>query len=194
MSRTHFPRLALALTTLLVATGCDAAPTGTGADDMASSDTGEVDTAEDGSSSGTSGADDSAGAAPSLLLECGLEPACEVAPLAADDAAKAFADTDLLCVLAALGEGRLGLVQTAAAFDGSVANLDFALLGDGEVLRQAYGESPGVGEWINAPMRCTLQTPDFFAACASEFTPACADPESWIVSCRPVDAFTCPSP
>jgi len=93
-----------------------------------------------------------------------------------------------------LGEGRLGLVQTAAAFDGSVANLDFALLGDGEVLRQAYGESPGVGEWINAPMRCTLQTPDFFAACASEFTPACADPESWIVSCRPVDAFTCPSP
>ena len=130
--------------------------------------------------------------APALLRECGLTPPCDALSLRTDFNLQAAADADFLCVLEALAAGEPGLIQTVAAFDGAVANLDFAILSPGEVLRQAHGEGQGVGQWINPPMRCTLQGPDFFAACQAAFDPSCADPERWIAACEPQETLICP--
>ncbi|MCA9637765.1 MAG: hypothetical protein KC420_17180 [Myxococcales bacterium] len=185
MSRLH-QLFALTLALLVVAPGCDIDESAGTGEALAQEHVGEVDTGEDNAG----GADDDAAAA--LLLACGIEPACDALTLAGDEAApSADFGADGLCVLEALTNGDRTLIQTVTVFDGSIANLDFAVVGDGVVVRQAYGTSDGVGEWINPPMRCTLQGPEFFAGCRAGLTPECLDPEAWVVSCEAASELVC---
>jgi hypothetical protein len=134
---------------------------------------------------------DSQGSSPTLLLECGIDPACDA--LLLDPAAIASASADARCLFTALGAGEPTLLQTLTLFDRSVANLDLAILSPGEVLRQTYGASVGLGEWINPVMRCTLRSPDFFAACAADLDPSCLDPEQWFLDCEEEPTLHCPA-
>jgi len=132
-----------------------------------------------------------------LLLECSLEPACDAVdlpgdPSGADGAPQAAYSGEGLCILNALTEGDPSLVQTVMTFDASIANLDFAIVGPQLALRQSYGVTEGVGEWINPPMLCELQGRAFFEQCKVSFDASCLDPEAWVVACEPVDALACP--
>jgi hypothetical protein len=161
MPRLH--KLTALLALLTVAPACDVEVLDPELESSTAENIGEIDEGAD-----SAGEDD--GEASALLLECGLEPACDAIELSDEP----------------------GLVQTVMTFDSSIANLDFALTGDGAVLRQSYGDSEGVGEWINPPMRCELQGREFFETCQLQFDPSCLDPEAWVVACEPIDGAICP--
>jgi len=195
MTRSHPLRRAAALAALIALTALTACDQG---DPPTSAPTQESQTAVGATGGGDGGEGDDSGApqdglgsAPALLLECGIDPACDA--LLLDPAAIASADADARCLFTALSAGEPTLLQTLTLFDRSVANLDLAVLSPGHVLRQTYGASVGVGEWINPVMRCTLRSPDFFAACAAELAPTCLDPEQWFLACEAEPALQCPS-
>lgn len=187
-------RHTLALVALLALTpACDGDTIDAGPDSETAENVGQVDEAEE-----DGGEDDDAGV---LLLGCSLEPACDAVDLPsggdpagdAGVAPQASYSGDGLCVLAALTAAEPSLVQTVMTFDASVANLDFAIVGPQEALRQSYGVTEGVGEWINPPMLCELQGRDFFENCMVSFNAECLDPEAWVVGCEPVDELVCPA-
>ncbi len=183
-------RRSLALLALLALTpACDADTVAVELDPETAENIGEVDEAEEDG-------EDDAGV---LLLGCSLEPACEAVDLPSDgdpgaDGAipQASYSGDGLCVLSALTASEPSLVQTVMTFDTSVANIDFAIVGPQQALRQSYGVTEGVGEWINPPMLCELQGRDFFDHCLVSFSAECLDPEAWVVGCEPVDELVCP--
>ena len=134
-----------------------------------------------------------------LLLGCSLEPACDAVLLPGDEdeqggdlRPQTAYDGDGLCILTALTAPDPSLVQTVMNFEGSIANLDFAIVGPGQALRQSYGVTEGVGEWVNPPMLCDLQGRDFFEDCKIAFDPSCLDPEAWVIGCEPIDELICP--
>ncbi len=144
--------------------------------------------------------DDDSGAS-TLLLGCSLEPACDAVLLPSDHDGQGddlrpetSYNSDGLCVLSALTTPDPSLVQTVMNFEGSIANLDFAIVGPGQALRQSYGFTDGVGEWVNPPMLCDLQGRDFFEDCMITFDPSCLDPEAWVLGCEPIDELVCPIP
>lgn len=144
--------------------------------------------------------DEDSGAS-ALLLGCSLEPACDAVLLpgqqddqSGDLGPETSYEGDGLCVLSALTAPDPSLVQTVMNFEGSIANLDFAIVGPGQALRQSYGVTEGVGEWINPPMLCDLQGRDFFENCMIAFDPSCLDPEAWVIGCEPIDELVCPIP
>lgn len=191
-------RLALLLA-FAVVPGCDAADPGESDEQDADEAETELDdntAATGGDDDSDSGGDDNGAAAPSLLLECGIDPACDVLTLPIDEAtAQQRYDADGLCVFSALTSPTPAtLLQIEVAYPSSTANLDLAFVDAGTIIRQSYGRGDDVGEWINAPTRCTLKGPEFFAACAASYDPKCLDPEAWVVACEPLDALTCPAP
>ncbi|MCA9659055.1 MAG: hypothetical protein KC486_11980 [Myxococcales bacterium] len=183
MPRLH--QLTALLALLAVAPACDVEVLDPELESSTAENIGEIDEGAD-----SAGADD--GEAGALLLGCGLEPACDAIDLSDAGSPAAAYSGDGLCLLSALAAGQPGLVQTVMTFDSSIANLDFALTGDGAVLRQSYGDSEGVGEWINPPMRCELKGRAFFETCQLQFDPSCLDPEAWVVACEPIDGAICP--
>jgi len=187
-------RHSLALLALLALTpACDGDTSGAGLDSETAENIGEVDEAEDAGA-----ADDDAGV---LLLGCSLEPACDAVDLPSggepvadgEVAPQASYSGDGLCALTALTAAEPSLVQTVMTFDSSVANLDFAIVGPQKALRQSYGVTEGVGEWINPPMLCELQGRDFFENCMVSFDAECLDPEAWVLGCEPIDELVCPA-
>lgn len=183
MPRIH--QLTALIALLAVAPACDVEVSDPEHESSTAENIGEVDESDDAG-------EDDGGEASALLLECGLEPACDAVDLSDDASPAAAYSGEGLCLLSALAAHEFGLIQTVMTFDSSIANLDFALTRDGAVLRQSYGESDGVGEWINPPMRCELQGRDFFEKCQLQFDPSCLDPEAWVVGCEPLDGAICP--
>lgn len=133
-------------------------------------------------------------APPELLGTCDLRVPCEhPVELVRESGSKTYAASDL-CALKVLADEGGGLVQTVAAFASAESYLDHVVVGPGEVLRQAYGRSDGLGLWHKPVERCTLREPAFFAACAQDFDAACLDPDQWVADCEALDGLTCPVP
>ncbi|MEZ4428162.1 MAG: hypothetical protein R3A51_10800 [Nannocystaceae bacterium] len=131
---------------------------------------------------------------PTLLLHCEAAVPCDALPVAESPSADAeFSyDETARCVLGALAAGDAGLLQTVTDFDRSSSNVDLLLLGDGRVLRQAYGAGDGVGEWANPPSLCTLAPAEQFVKCLADYDSSCLDTTSWLVGCEPLEALECP--
>lgn len=187
------------LLALAAVVACDTEDAGDGLEgdaDEAQSEIEDDSPASTGTGDSDSGDSGDGGAAPALLVECGLEAACDVLTLPIDEAAaKQRYDADGLCLFTALTSPTPAtLLQIEVAYPSSTANLDLAIVDDGTILRQSYGRGEDVGEWLNPPMRCTLQGPAFFVACAESYDPACLDPEAWVVGCEPLEALACPAP
>lgn len=131
---------------------------------------------------------------PSSILECELEMPCD-APFegmkVAADGTAAFTGADA-CVFRALAAGDRALVQTAAEFSDNLAYLDYALVGDGAALRQAWGVSEAGGRWEKEAHWCDLRPASFFDACAEQPTGDCLYPEKWVERCIPLDNLVCP--
>ncbi|WAS99127.1 hypothetical protein [Nannocystis punicea] len=134
---------------------------------------------------------------PRQLLECELAAPCEFPFLGTGfdfDASltpSAFSPSDL-CVFTSLARGEPGLIETIAEFSDATARLDYAIVGPGEALRQASGESDAGGRWLKGVFRCELQPSVFFLDCLQAPSPACLDPEQWVVGCEPLDNLVCP--
>ena len=145
--------------------------------------------------SGDEGSDPGEPAAPPELLgTCDLQVPCEhPVELVRESGAHSYVESDL-CALKVLGGEANSLVQTVAAFASAESYLDHVVIGPGEVLRQAYGRSDGLGLWHKPVERCVLRAPAFFAACAEAFDPACLEPAQWVESCEALDSLTCPEP
>lgn len=131
---------------------------------------------------------------PHSILECDLEMPCD-APfegmkLAAEGTA-GFTTADA-CVFRALASGDRALVQTAAEFSDDLAYLDYAVVGEGAALRQAWGVSDAGGRWEKDAHWCDLRPASFFQACAEQPVGDCLDPEKWVVRCVPLDNLACP--
>ncbi|MBZ5712561.1 hypothetical protein [Nannocystis pusilla] len=167
--------------------------------------TGAFEPADDSSAGATSGGE-SAGseedddetaekdAAPRSLLECEIDVPCEFPFLGAnfDASLGAALTTSDLCVFATLASGEPALIETVAEFSDATARLDYVIVGPGETLRQASGESDAGGRWLKGVYRCELQPREFFTACMKAPSSECLDPEAWVVGCDPLDNLVCP--
>jgi hypothetical protein len=132
-------------------------------------------------------------AIPRSLLECELDPVCDHPFAGFDDPTGAAGfSAGARCIFEALAAGEPGLVETVVEFIDATARLDYAIVEPGVALRQASGESDAGGRWQNGVDRCQLQPPTFFADCLKAPSPACFDPETWVVGCEPLDNLVCP--
>ncbi|MDC0667625.1 hypothetical protein [Nannocystis radixulma] len=183
--------VSLLLAVLVLAPACAEDTTGAfGAIDDGSTGAatgGEADGADDGE---TAEKDD----APRSLLECEIDVPCEFPFLGANfDASLGAALTASdLCVFATLASGEPALIETVAEFSDATARLDYVIVGPGETLRQASGESDAGGRWLKGVYRCELQPREFFTACMKAPSSECLDPEAWVVGCDPLDNLVCP--
>jgi hypothetical protein len=145
-------------------------------------------------SEGSAGSSEDDDIAPSSILECELEMPCD-APFEgmklAGDGTAGFTAADS-CVFRALAAGDRALVQTSAEFSDDLAYLDYAIVGEGAALRQAWGVSDAGGRWEKEAHWCDLRPASFFEACAEQPVGDCLDPEQWVVRCVPLDNLACP--
>lgn len=175
-------RLLVVLTAVLLAQGC------------ASYDDPFLDAAVSTSAGQPLPPEDDEGDAPqSSILECELPLPCEAPFEGMVLAGKQgdFAASDL-CALKALASGEPGLVETVAEFTDQTAYLDYAVLGPGVVLQQAWGYTDAGGQWQRDAVRCELQPAEFFARCLEAPSFECFAPELWVRECADLDILTCP--